>query len=234
MTTKEPVLARARGQTLTGKIETALRLRILSGDLPPGAKLSLDRLKNEYSVSLSALREAVTRLASDGLLEVEEQRGYRVAPISLDNLAEVTRLRMELEPLALRQAIANGGIDWETDVMAALYRLNRTGRDPKDQESLEVWEAAHNAFHLTLIDRCDMPLLLRMCGQLSEMYNRYRHLFLSIKGEQRDLAAEHTEIAESAVARDADRAAALLRAHIEKTGAALKARLEAALPGQER
>jgi DNA-binding GntR family transcriptional regulator len=234
MIAKEPVLARARAQTLTGKIENALRVRILSGDLPPGEKLTLDRLKNEYSVSLSALREAVTRLTSGGLLEVEEQRGYRVAPVSLNNLAEVTCLRMELEPLALRQAIANGGIDWETDVMAALYRLSRTARDPKDRESLEAWETAHDAFHLTLIDRCDMPLLLRMCGQLSEMNNRYRHLFLCIKGEQRDLAAEHADIAETAVARDADRATTLLRAHIEKTGAALKARLELAIPGQTR
>ena len=217
-------------RTIAGQIAEGLRARILSGSLEPGAKLNLERLRQEYAVSLSSLREAIMRLSSDGLIEIEEQRGYRVSPISPGNLAEVTELRMKLEPLALRKAIRNGGLDWETNVMASLYRLNHTARDPKDQASIETWEIAHNAFHDALIARCDMPVLSTFYRTLMNMNDRYRRLFSRIHAEQRDLAQEHTAIAQAAVARDEDKAAKLLARHIEKTSAALQATLRDQLP----
>jgi DNA-binding GntR family transcriptional regulator len=219
--------------TLAGRLTEAIRGRILSGELAPGAKLNLDRMREELEVSVSSLREAITRLVADGLVTAEEQRGYAVAPVSLDNLDEVTRLRMELEPLALRGAIRNGGLDWETDVTAALYRLNRTARGSGRAAGLEAWELAHNAFHLALIDRCDMPLLMRFHRVLMNMNDRYRRIFLSAGGSQRDVAAEHAAIAEATIRRDVDRAAALLEAHIERTGTTLRQRLAGALPERD-
>ncbi len=221
---------RSSKPTIAGRITEDLRARIVSGDLAPGARLNLDRLRDESKVSVASVREAVTRLVADGLVTVEEQRGYRVAPVSAANLAEVTRLRMDLEPLALRSAIANGGLDWETDVMAALYRLNHTARNAGDPDSLEAWETAHNAFHHSLVARCDMPLLMRFRRVLMVMNERYRRIFLAAGSEQRDLAAEHTAIAEAAVRRKADTAAARLAEHIERTGAALQKKLEGRLP----
>lgn len=153
--------------TIAGKVEARLRHDILNGLLAPGARLNLDKLREAMDVGLSPLREAVTRLVSDGLVEVEAQRGYSVTPISIKNLEEVSALRAELEPFALKLSIANGGIDWETAVMASLYRVNRTERDPDDAASRAAWEAANNAFHRTLIERCDMPLLLKVHGSLS-------------------------------------------------------------------
>ena len=223
-------MPRSGKPTISGQVTDDLRTRILAGTLEPGVKLNLDTLRAEYSVSLSSLREAITRLASDGLIETEEQRGYRVAPISLENLDEVTQLRMELEPLALREAIRNGGLDWETDVMACLYRLNHTERRPSDPASVIAWETAHNAFHDALIDRCDMPVLRKFHRVLLNMNHRYRHIFQRLQAEQRDLAAEHTAIAEAATQRREDDAVALLTAHIEKTGRALRGHLETRLP----
>ena len=211
--------------TIAGQIAGDLRSRILSGELAPGSKLNLDHLRDDMSVSVSSIREAVTRLVADGLLTAEEQKGYHVAPISLGNLDEVTSLRVQLEPFALRLAIANGGLDWETDVTAALYRLNNTVRTMGDPESLVAWEQAHNAFHQALIDRCDMPVLLRFYRILMSMNDRYRALFMSAGQDQRDLAQEHSCIAEAALKRDADKAGSLLAAHIERTGASLRKRL---------
>ncbi len=216
--------------TIAGRLAETLRSRILSGDLAPGEKLNLDRMRDDLSVSVSSLREAVTRLVADGLVIAEEQRGYHVAPISLENLEEVTRLRADLEPLALRGAIRNGGLDWEADVMAALYRLNRTERTPGNAESIEAWEEAHNAFHLALIDRCDMPLLMRFHRVLMNMNDRYRRIFLSSGAEQRDVASEHAAIADASVRREADRAAELLASHTIRTGAALRALIEGRMP----
>lgn len=201
--------------TIAGQIEAQLRHDILHGILAPGAKLNLDRLRVSMGGGLSPLREAVARLVSEGLIEAEAQRGYTVAPISVANLDEVCALRLELEPYALRKSIKNGGLDWEAAIMGALHRLNRTSRTPGDPESLAIWEAANNAFHLTLIERCDMPLLIKMYKSLVSMNDRYRHIYLKTVAVQRDVIDEHTAIAQAAVERRADDAAALLARHIE-------------------
>lgn len=203
--------------TIAGQIEAQLRHDILHGVLVPGARLNLDNLRSSMGVGLSPLREAVTRLVTEGLIEAEAQRGYTVAPISVANLDEVCALRLELEPYALRKSIANGGLEWEGAVMGALHRVNRTDRIPRDPVSLANWEAANNAFHLTLIERCDMPLLIKMYKSLVSMNDRYRHIYLKAVAVQRDVIDEHTAIALAAVERRADDAAALLARHIERS-----------------
>ena len=115
-------------------------------------------------MSLSPLREALARLVSDGLAEFEDNRGYRVAPVSLENLAEVTQLRTEFECSALRHAMTVGDVDWEADVMRDLYRLSQITRDPAHPETLAHWEAAHAEFRMTLIAGCNMPLLQNTCS----------------------------------------------------------------------
>lgn len=216
--------------TIAGAVEAQLRQRILRGTLEPGGRLNLDKLREDMGIGLSPLREAVTRLVSDGLIEVAAQRGYRIAPISVANLDEINALRVELEPFALRRSIANGDIEWEAAVMAALYRLNRTDRIPGNEGSLAEWEAANNAFHLTLIQRCDMPLLLKMHHSLVRMNDRYRHIYLKAVPVQRDVTQEHVAIANAAVERRADDAAALLSEHIEASTINLRRLIAADLP----
>ena len=97
--------------TIAGQVEAQLRHDILHGNLAPGAKLNLDKLRATMNVGLSPLREAVNRLAAEGLIEAEAQRGYTVAPISVANLDEVCALRLELEPFALRRSMENGGLE---------------------------------------------------------------------------------------------------------------------------
>ncbi len=203
--------------TIAGQIESRLRQDILLGVLAPGTKLNLDRLREKMNVGLSPLREAVTRIVSDGLIEVAPQRGYTVAPISVANFEEVCALRTELEPYALRRSISNGGLDWETAVMGALHRVNKTQRNADDAASRTAWEAANNAFHFALIERCDMPLLLKIHGSLISMNDRYRNIYYKAVTVQRDVVEEHTAIAEAAVERRADEAVEILKIHIERS-----------------
>lgn len=214
------------GGTIAGRLADTLRNRILAGDLEPGARLNLDRMRETLDVGVSTLREAVSRLVADGLVEVEEQRGYRVAPVSADNLDEVTALRVLIEPMALRRAIANGGLEWETEVTGALYRLNHTPRDRATAEAAAQWERAHAVFHRTLISRCDMPVTIRIHRMLMNMHDRYRRL-LPPGADGRDIAAEHSAIADAAIGRRSDEAADLLAAHIGRTGADLRLGLAA-------
>jgi GntR family transcriptional regulator, carbon starvation induced regulator len=209
-----------RKETISSRVAADLRDAILRGDLAPGSKINLDRLRAAHDASISPLREAVARLVADGLVEFEDQKGYRVAPVSLSDLAEVTRLRATLEGMALEASIVAGDLDWESDVMRALYRLNRTPRD-----TTEAWEAAHSAYHAALIGGCGMPLLLRFCGLLHNMNDRYRRLYPAAAPAERDTAAEHEAIAEAATRRDAPRAAEALRTHILRTGAVLQSRM---------
>jgi DNA-binding GntR family transcriptional regulator len=208
--------------TIATQLAHRLREEIVSGAWQPGAKINLAAARERLGVSLSPLREALARLTAEGLVEFEDNRGYRVAPVSLANLAEVTHLRVELECLALRHAIEAGDLAWEGDVVGALHRLNRLTRDPARPGTLAAWEVAHRDFHLTLIAGCRMPLLLSTCRVLLNLNDRYRRAFLQEQGGDRNVAAEHGEIASRAVARDRDAACCRLQEHIERTGTNLR------------
>ena len=206
--------------TLAVAVSERLREDILNGRRKPGAKLRLEDLKSEFGVSWSPLREALSRLAAEGLLQAEEQRGYRVAPTSRDELAEVLRLRVLLEPMALSDAIAQGDDDWEAEMLAAHHRLTKV----EDQRNgarggvASEWEARHRGFHETLIGGAASPILLQFCRSLNDMNDRYRRIFLAAHAFDRDVAAEHKAILDATLARDARRANTLLKSHIERTG----------------
>lgn len=203
------------GASLTASVAIQVRAAIMQGNYPPGAKLRLDDLRREYGVSLSPLREALTRLAAEGLVQITDQRGYRVAPVSADDLRQVTRLRTQLEVTALTESLARGGDRWEDSLVAAWHRLSRLEHDDTRDES---WEKAHRAFHLALFSACGMPLLLRFCGTLHDLSDRYRRLFLARHAPDTNVPDEHRAIFEAAMARDAPLAAQILTRHLERTG----------------
>jgi DNA-binding GntR family transcriptional regulator len=211
--------------TKTSVLVGRLREAILSGQLVPGTKINLETARRQFDVSLSPLREALARLIADGLVELQDNRGYTVAPVSQSNLSEITRLRMEFECLALSAAIANGDLNWESDVVRSLHRVTRIVRDPADPKTLQAWEHAHRDFHMSLLAGCGMPLLLNFCLVLHNLNDRYRRVFLVASGGDRDVANEHSGIAGTAVARDAAQACAKLREHIHRTGINLRDRL---------
>lgn len=205
-----------RKETMSSRLAADLRAAILRGDMAPGEKINLDRLRTAQDVSISPLREAVARLAVDGLVEFEDQKGFRVAPVSSANLEEVTRMRAALEGMALAENVARGTLDWESDVMRALHVLDHT-----DRAASATWEDAHAEFHLALIRGCGMPHLLRVCSTLQDMTDRYRQLFPPGDG----VPDNHSAIARAATARQGEVAERLLREHIIATGTALQARI---------
>ena len=204
-------------QSRTARVLDLLRRDILTGRLAPGEKVNLERLRADHGLSLSPVREALSRLIAEHLVEFQDLRGYRIAPISAKNLVEVTQLRADTEALALGYAMSRAGLDWESGIPAALHRLTRAG-------AREDRATTHAAFHDALIAGCGMPMLRQFAGVLGNLHRRYRNL-LGPPFPQRDLAAEHAAIAEATLARDADLAQALLRGHVERTGAELQDRL---------
>lgn len=212
--------------TIGSQLAFRLREAIISGELEAGSKINLDKARQSFNVSLSPLREALARLISDGLVEFEDNRGYRVSQVSLTNLEEITNLREELEVFALRESIRVADVEWEGSVMRALHKLNRAERDASRPETLEHWEAIHRDYHLALISGCGKPLLLQFCKTLLNLNDRYRRIFLTQTSGDRNVSQEHSEIAQGAVARDLDYATEKLRQHIHRTGTNLLGHLE--------
>lgn len=202
----------------TQRAYLALRRMILIGDLPPGEKLKIERLRSILDMGGSPIREALSLLVSDQLVERLDQRGFRTADISPANFTEILKLRCALEEMALRESIANGGEGWEEALVLAHHRMMREPR-----ENVEEFEALHKTFHMALLNACQSPVLLKFCNQLYDLNIRYRYLAGRVLAySKRDISKEHTDILNAAVDRDADRACTLLLAHYRNTGAFLE------------
>src|SRR5262245_55717372 len=140
-----------------------LRDDIIGGTLAPSEKLRIEHLRQRYGMGASALREALSRLVSDGLAECEAQRGYWVSPVSRAELADITATRKVIEVEALRQSIELGTLEWEGRVVAARHSLERveTSMVEATREVIMGWERANRAFHMALISGCPSRWLLR-------------------------------------------------------------------------
>lgn len=196
-----------------------LRRDIISSRLPPGQKLNIGALCNTYGVSLGAIRESLSRLASEDLVLAQAQLGFRVAPVSADELVDLMNARIEIESLCMRRSLALGGVEWESSLIAASHRLSRTPKnaEPRDPDISDEWEAAHDAFHMALVAACDSTWLLKIRAHLYTQAERYRRLSLRISATRRNVAGEHQQLLKAALARDAERAASLMRKHLDTT-----------------
>lgn len=213
---------------LTTQAYDALRLDILSGRFTPGSPLRINALATEREVSLSVIREALVRLSEQGLVTSSPNQGFRVVPLSVDDLNDLTQLRVDLEAMALQRAIQHGSIAWEAEIVSAHYVLASTEMFEGDSHLVrEEWATAHERFHASLIGACGSPRLLGVIESLNAAANVYRQWAIEpgLEGG-RNIAAEHRQLMELVTARRADEAMAALSAHIELTTAILLANAE--------
>lgn len=216
---------REAGRTLVETAYATLRRGILEGVYEPGAKLRTEELRARYNLSGSTIREALTRLLGEALVTAEGQRGFRVAPISVEDFADLTRVRKLLETESLRQAIEHGDDLWEAGVVAAYHRLSRVEEKlAEDPEAyLEEWEERNREFHRALAAGCPSRWLHQLNAMLYQQSERYRRIALSRRAIPRDVHAEHEAIRDAALARDGDLACKLLGEHIDRTLGAISA-----------
>ena len=206
------------GPTLASTVAERLRTAIISGKMAPGSKVNIDRVRDQLGVSLSPLREALSRLFSEGFLTFQDNRGYRVSAVSESDLRQIIQIRVNLETLALRKAMELGNRRWEEAVLQRLAELRAIPWEPKDPGAVEMWERAHRNVHVQLLSACEMPLLLQFVQTLHDLFDRYRRIFLAVPHSPRDSMTEHEEVAIAAIERRKSEALALLKRHIEKSG----------------
>ena len=209
--------------SLTHGAYAELRSELLACNFVPGEKLKIDDLCRRFAVGSSAVREALSRLASEGFVVSEPQRGFRVAPLSVDALRDLTDVRCSIEALCLRGAIEKGGLEWQSQVVAALHRLTHTPvwADKAARRYSNEYARAHETFHEVLAAGCGSPWLLHLRTMLFNHSERYRWFSGPFSRVERDLDREHREIAEAALARDSKRAVTLMNEHLQKTASVI-------------
>ena len=204
-------------QSSTQRAYLALRKEIITGRIAPGERLKIDTLKVALDTGASPVREALSLLTSDQLVDRLDQRGFRVATTSRAQFQEILDLRCNLEVLALRNSLAHADASWEDELVLAHPHMNKA-----DRGDLDAFEVLHKRFHMALLKACDSPILLRICGQLYDLNVRYRYLAGQSKSySRRDVEAEHNAILKAAIDRDIEKACDSLLDHYRKTGAFL-------------
>ena len=192
-----------------------IRADIVLARLRPGAKLRLERLADMYGASVSTLREILNRLSSEGLVLAEDQRGFQVMPVSAAGFEDVAAMRLLLETHAIPLSFAAGDLEWEGRLVAAHHKLATLERRMAagDRDSTDLWKRYDRAFHHALIEACGSETLLDLYAGVFDQYLRYQMAAIVFRGEI--AAREHGELLRAALARDADAACAILRAHVD-------------------
>ncbi len=213
--------------TLASRVYACLREDVISGALPPGSKLALDRLRARYEVGMTPLREALYRLSATLLIEAHDQRGFRVAALNLLHFEQVLSTRARLETLMLEESIRDGDAAW----------LARAERAHAALEALPMyaaagapalnpaWRRAHQQFHYELLSGSQHFLQDMFHRLLWDHWSRYRNILRPLPLEEAVLRLDHARLLEAVLARDAEMAALVLRRHIQHGGAAIMAAL---------
>jgi len=201
----------------------ALREELLSCRLVPGDPVRISSTVERLGVNLSAVREALSRLDAEGLVISSNRRGFRIAPISLDDLRDLTSVRIDIEINCLKRSLRLGDLGWETALVAAFHRLSKTAAPDPDSfdASASAHTLAHDEFHGALVAGCDSVWLLRIRDALYNQWERYRRLAVKLGRYERDVDAEHKELFDAAMSRDEAKITALIATHFTRTSSIL-------------
>ena len=226
----------APSSSLSTTVQADLRSEILSGGYAPGARLSPRALADRFGVSLSVVREALSRLTEQGLVTAAPQLGFSVVSLDVEDLLDLTKVRVLIESAALREAVEHADVEYEARVVAAHHRLTRTPflRDEATMTITDEWAAAHAMFHDALISASPSRRLRDLAAGLRDRAELYRRWSgpLAPEHQTRDVAGEHRAMMEAALDHDADRAVELLAAHIGLTTSRLVAYAEHTAKGE--
>ncbi|MCQ4160549.1 FCD domain-containing protein [Roseomonas sp. GC11] len=211
-------------RSLTDHVEELLKADIARGVFAPSQPLRMELLKARFDAGLSPIREALSRLLAEGIVELEANRGFRVPALSRADLLDIAITRGAVETAAVRRAIALGDDAWEAQIVGALHHYKRlAARAFEEDAALEAWEKAHDALHRALICACGSPRLLALQARYQEQHLRYRRLIVIPEVSRDAHIAEHENLVATVLARDAAAAAAAVERHMMITADVLDA-----------
>ncbi|PZP41436.1 MAG: hypothetical protein DI601_21265 [Azospirillum brasilense] len=218
----KPKKSGASESTLTDSVWLRIRQDVLTGKLAPGHKLTLETLKASYGVSFGPLREALWRLSAERLVNASSRKGFHVSGVDPAELADITRLRILFEGMAVEESISCADDAWEARIISSFHRLSKvTKSDGKE------WEAWHMAFHDAIVSNCRSPVLMQLRSQLNDLSYRYRRIIMTqypdiaTRIATRDDLPEHRAIMEACLAKSPVLVKQLLTNHFSFTATML-------------
>jgi GntR family carbon starvation induced transcriptional regulator len=207
------------GTTLNTRVFESLRSQVLSGKLLPLQRLRVASLATAHGVSLNVIREALNRLAGQGLVDVEPKFGFSVRGLSTGDLQDLVSQRIVFESIALRKCISSSCPEWQSEVLAAHHRLRKTPMKlDSDSTSLNPqWLTRHDEFHRVMLEACGSPRLYQMIRQMAEAAELYHRALLPVLARDGEMEVEHEQLLAAILSEDADDAVRILTLHLEKT-----------------
>ena len=196
--------------TLRERVHRVLSDEILSNRLPPGTELQEVALARSLGVSRGPVREAIGRLASEGLVTVRPRRGAVVASLTRDEFLEAYQVREALEAMAIRLAVAR----MSDAAIGELERFTAEMRACADCGEVDRFFQANAAFHAAIVDASGNEKLREVYRQVVGQMARYQMRSLALRGTLRRSIQEHRAIVRAVRKRDVERAAHLLSEHI--------------------
>ncbi len=200
--------------TLSQQCFERLQSEIINGILKPGEKLKVGPIKERFSIGQSPVREALSRLVAFGLVEAEDNKGFRVAAISEEDIRDIYSTFTRIENMALALALEKGDDAWQASIVATLHKLSLV-ENKKTLDLYAVWAERNYDFHVALISGCNSPTLLEIRRILYMKFDRYCRMAYQITKDELSVNhEEHKKLAEAALQRDKQKAHALMTYHI--------------------
>lgn len=196
--------------SVTARAYATLRAELISCRLRPGEPLTISALQKQFSLSQAAVREALSRLAAEGLVRIERHRGFAATPVSIDGFRELTQALLTTELACLRSSIANADFDWELNLVATYHRARRTLElVVAGERDIDAYWTERLAFYEALLAACDNSWLLWAWRLLYAQNTRYRHIYAPLARFELNMTAHHEDFLRAVLARDTERAVAL-------------------------
>ena len=195
--------------------EQLLRRDIVNSVFPAGAKLRVEELSRRYTVGATPVREALSRLKTEGLVELFNNRGFRVPELTLQDLTELAMSRGIVESELAKDAMLHKNEEWEINLLAAMERLRRRGAtDLGIPENRAAFFDAHQQFHSAMVAGSQLKRLLVVQTWLEQQQSRYfRRLPATAPGWSDQFVQSHEELLALALGDSADAFSAALREH---------------------
>ena len=202
-------------KTVSSNTYEIIKRDIIFGVLPPLKKLKLQELKINDNTSISILREILSRLCGDGFVVSEEQKGFRVSPVSKSDLLEIAKLRILIESDALKLSIENSNPEWEGSLLSAHHKLSLYESEMiqnKNDDRIN-WKKYDSEFHQTLVKNCGSKNLVELHKLIFDKYLRYQLLVLTFRGK--GSIDEHKKLLDFSLKKNFVKAQMILKEHIE-------------------
>jgi DNA-binding GntR family transcriptional regulator len=204
--------------TKSERAYATVREMVLTGELEPGVVLNQAVLARQIGISTTPLREALRRLAQQGLVELGAHRDARVAPLDAAEARDLVELRQDLDPLAAGLAAQRRTAADLAEMADSLARLESLPEDPSPAQL-----AGHRRFHAALYRASHNAVLVETLDGLWDKTDRYRRHALRAGRSDEEVAQraeEHRLLVEAVSDRDAAAATELMRRHVESSLAA--------------